>query len=143
MLSLIRTFALGLWVGALAAFAFIFAPVAFAHVGPTPAFAATIARSVILLTASGYVCAALAALTSLAELRRAPARAIAIIALVVSACVLGFYEVHAIVPAMQSTPLRTPAYDALHHRSSTVYSFILLAAAIALGTSAWQSSARR
>lgn len=47
----LRVVLLGLWVGAMASFAFIFAPIAFAHAGPTQGFAGTIAASVRAIVA--------------------------------------------------------------------------------------------
>lgn len=106
-------------------FAFLFAPTAFSHVGPTPAFAATIADTIGKLTVLGYACAAIVLLASLPRIAVAP-RLRLLVALAAIMCALGWYEVHAIVPLMNQTPLQTPAYDALHRRSSTIYSIILL-----------------
>jgi ABC-type transport system involved in multi-copper enzyme maturation permease subunit len=137
MFSLLRLLALGLWVGAMIGFAFIFAPIAFATIGPTPAFAATIARVVGAVTVFGYACALIAVLASVALFGSQSRRSIAIVTLVVIMSALGLYETHAIVPLMQSTPLQTPAYDALHRRSSAVYSAILLCGLAAFVMSAW------
>ena len=127
MWFVIRLLLLGLWVGAMAGFAFLFAPAAFAHIGPTPAFAATIAASLRLLTRVGEWCAiAAAAITAFAGLER-PRTAAVIVALLAVAVVLSLVVTNVIIPQMETTPLQTPAYDALHHRSSSLYSGVLLA----------------
>ncbi len=113
----------------MAGFAFIFAPAAFAHVGPTAAFAATIAASIRGLTFFGFGCAAVLVLASLAEFRRLWWLA----AIAVVMCALSWYEVQVVVPLMERTPLQTPAYEALHHRSSAVYSAVLLLGLLGLG----------
>lgn len=136
----LRIVLLGLWVGAMAAFAFLFAPIAFAHVGPTPAFAATIAASVNAVTKTGdwfgIAAVAITVFTRLESRRRAAV----IVACVALAIAFGFVETQIIVPQMQSTPLLTPAYDALHRKSSGVYSIVLLAALAAFVASAQRSS---
>ena len=136
---MIRLLALGLWLGAMVGFAFLFAPTAFAHVGPTPAFAATIAACVGLLTRlgdwSGIVAGAITVFAYLERRRTATV----IVACIAIAIALGFVETQWIVPQMQSTPLQTPAYDALHQRSSSIYSAIVLAVAVAFGLSSWRA----
>jgi hypothetical protein len=116
----------------MAAFAFVFAPIAFAHFGATPAFAATIAACVQTIVRTGnWAAVAVAAITVFAglESRRAAAVIVGLLALAI-AC--GAYESAVIVPQMQQTPLPTPAYAALHRASSSVYVVALLAALIAL-----------
>ena len=49
---------------------------------------------------------------------------------------LGWYEVQMVVPLMERTALQTPAYDALHHQSSSVYGVILILGLAGLGLSA-------
>jgi hypothetical protein len=128
----IRILVLGLWVGAMAAFAFIFAPLAFAHVGPTPAFAATIAACVrAIVQAGNWAAIAAAAISVFARLESRRTAAI-IVACLTLAILCGVYETSAIVPQMERTPLLTPAYDILHRESSSVYGTTFLAALIAL-----------
>jgi hypothetical protein len=124
-------------------FAFVFAPIAFHTIGPTPQFAATIAACVEALTSAGYVLAAIAALASLPQFRSHPRTCVAVIALLAIMTLLGAYETHALVPLMQHTALQTPAYDALHRRSSGVYSAILLAGIAAFIVAAASRTARR
>ena len=116
-------------------FAFIFAPSAFSHIGATPAFAATIAASIRGVTVFGYGCTTAVVLACIPGLRRVPRNWWLIaIALVMSA--LGWYEVQMVVPLMERTALQTPAYDALHHQSSSVYGVILILGLAGLGLSA-------
>lgn len=134
LLAVLRSYAFGLWTGAMVGFAFFFAPAAFAHVGPTPAFAATIAASIIAITYFGYVCGGIVVLSALLELR-SNRNILWLAAIAVVMCALGAYETNAVVPLMQHTPLQTPAYDALHRRSSSIYSVVLLLGLIAIAIS--------
>lgn len=136
MAALVRRLLLGLWVGALVSFAFLFAPTAFAHVGPTAPFAATIGACVRELVMVGdwiaISCAGITVVTRL-ESRRVAAAIVACLALAV---LLGYVETAAIVPQMERTALLTPAYEALHRQSSAVYGsallFVLVAFVLAL-----------
>lgn len=112
----------------MAGFAFLFAPIAFAHVGPTPAFAATIAACVHAITVTGDVLGIIAVIATLLGRLNSPRVSAVIIALVAIAIAFGAIETSIIVPKMQTTPLLTPAYDSLHRQSSAVYSVILVAA---------------
>ncbi len=131
--------AFGLWSGVMIGFAFLFAPLAFSTLGPTPVFAALIARTMGAITLFGYGCAAAAVLASLTDLRARPARAGALIVIALVMSALGWYEVHAIVPLMQQTALHTPAYDALHRRSSSIYAAVLI---LGLGATTWSAWTR-
>ena len=123
---------LGLWVGAMATFAFLFAPIAFAHIGATPEFAATIAACVRTIgTMSVWIGIAVVAITLLVR-TDSPRIAPAIVACVAVALAASFVETSLIVPQMEHTPLLTPAYEALHRASSGVYSVTFLAAFAAL-----------
>lgn len=142
MLNVIRIVALGLWVGALAGFAFFFAPTAFAHLGPTQAFADTVAACVLALARFGWLLGAIAVAAALLD-RNAPRRAALLTALAVVAAIgSSVVEVLAIVPHMQSTPLGTPAYDALHAQSSLVFGLGLLCALAGLAISSWRPAYR-
>lgn len=129
---------LGLWVGALAGFAFFFAPPTFAAMGPTPQFAALVAGIIEHLTDLGYVCSVLAvvALAVLLRDRVAPRTTVASILLVGLMAALSWFEASSVVPQMRVTAVRTPAYAGLHHRSSTVYGTVLILGAIALSLAA-------
>lgn len=141
MLNVVRIVALGLWVGALAGFAFFFAPAAFAHIGATPAFAATIGACVIDLTRAGWLLGAVAVAAAFLDNRRSKATLVTAIAVAV-AILFSIIEVAMILPQMQATPLGTAAYDALHRESSHVYGIALLGALTALIASSWRPAYR-
>ncbi len=142
MLNLIRLVVLGLWTGALAGFAFFFAPIAFAHVGPTPAFAGTIAACVVALARFGWLLGAIAIAATIFDRDAAPLAARVSTLAVIVAIGLSIVEVLAIVPQMQTTPLGTPAYDALHRESGLVYGIALLGALAAFVASSWRPAYR-
>jgi hypothetical protein len=132
----IRIVLLGLWVGAMAAFAFLFAPIAFAHVGPTPAFATTIAAAVRSIVRIGdWIAVIIAGITVFTTLESRRTAAI-IVACLAVAILCGAYESAVVIPKMEVTPLLTPAYDTLHRQSSAVYgtAFIFAFAALALSS---------
>jgi hypothetical protein len=141
MLRIVRIFAFGLWLGVMTGFAFLFAPVAFARIGPTPQFAGMIAAVIEQITNFGYGCAAVAIAASIPDVRR-DSRLWAVIALALLMALLGWFEVGAIIPAMQHIPLMTPAYEALHRRSSSVYGAVMVLGAIALVLSATSPRSR-
>lgn len=118
-------------------FAFIFAPLAFKALGPVPIFAALIAHTIDAITRFGYGCSIAAVIASLLDLRdRIRAAVLAAIAIVMAA--LSSYETHTIVPTMQRTQIASPAYEALHRESSTIYGVVLLLGLVALIWSAVQ-----
>lgn len=131
MWTTLRLLVLGIWVGAMVGFAFIFAPTAFASVGPTPAFATTIARSLERLTMLGGMLGAFAAAITVFARAEGPRTQAAIVACITVMLALGFVETSVVVPRMQATPLLTPAYAALHKESSTIYSIVLLCGVLA------------
>ena len=133
-----RMLALGLWVGAMTGFAFVVAPIVFHRLGPTSQFAAIVAAIVIAVTTFGYVCGGVALAATAMLVRAQPRTSIVILILVVFMLLGSWYEVHAIVPPMQHTLLNTPAYDRLHHRSSTLYAAILLAGLVAWLAGSWR-----
>jgi hypothetical protein len=132
--------ALGLWIGALAGFAFVFAPTAFTTLPDLNTFAALIAASLSALTRAGYVLGAIALLAAL--LRGARVRAVLLVAMLA----LSAYHAHVVLPAMEATlhgfdrPIsqteksdpRRVQLDAEHHQSSRVYAGVLLLGLIAL-----------
>jgi len=133
LLVITRALAMALWVGAMAGFAFIVAPIAFHSMGPTPAFAAMIAEMLRTLTLFGALLASVAiAATIFLGVRNRDALLFA--GMVLTMWLLTLYERSAIIPQMERTALQTPAYEALHRASSEVYGLVLLlgVAAIAL-----------
>jgi hypothetical protein len=136
----IEVLALGLWIGALAGFAFVFAPTAFTILPDLNTFAALIGATLRALTRLGYGLGAVALLAALA--RGARLRALLLGAMLA----LSAYDAHVVMPAMEATlhtftaPIaQTPktdprrvAYDAEHRWSSRVYGTVLLLGLISL-----------
>lgn len=142
MAAILRSMAFGVWVGAMIGFAFFFAPIAFHQFGPTPHFAEAIAQTVTAITRLGYGCTAVIVAGVLFEWRSRPVLIVSA-ALALLMCALGYYEVHVVVVQMRGTPLQTPAYAALHARSSLVYSLVLIAGIAGWALAAWPPRARR
>jgi hypothetical protein len=142
--------ALAVWVGSLAGFAFVFAPIAFGLLrGDLDTFAAIAGGSLGALAVLGYVCGAASLITSAAEFFRTRSRAaIARAACIVVMVALVAFSQRAIVPEMIATQQsfhgsfnsvakddpRRVRYDALHAESSRTYGVVLILglAAIAL-----------
>lgn len=132
---IIYVLAFGLWSGVMIGFAFIFAPLAFKALGPVPTFAALIANAIGAITLFGYGCAVAAIAASLLNRRnRIRSTVLATIAIVMAA--FSWYETHNIVPAMERIQIASPAYEALHRESSSIYGVVLLLGLIALILSA-------
>lgn len=137
VLAAIEIPALGLWCGALLGFAFVSAPLAFRFVAPLDVrhFAELTAASLGALTVWGYVLGALAVVVALVRSAGASDRTWDFVraALVLIALGLATYEQRAVVPAMEeTTDVRSPAYAALHARSTAVYGGVTLLALVAL-----------
>jgi hypothetical protein len=145
----IEVLALGLWIGALAGFAFVFAPTAFSVLPNLNTFATLIGAVLRALTDTGYVLGAVALPAAL--VRGARLRAV-MVALMLA---LSLYHVQVVMPAMQATlqSLRAPIaqtpkddpirmhYDAEHRWSSSVYAAILLLGLIALSAASQPAGA--
>ena len=140
VLAAIELPALGVWLGALAGFAFVSAPLAFRIVAPLDEarFAALTAHTIADLTIWGYVLGGVAIVTGLVRAAAAGDRTwdFARAALVALALGLATYEQRAIVPQMEATTdVHGDAYHALHERSTIVYGgvVLLVLAALILG----------
>jgi hypothetical protein len=144
ILAAVEIPALGLWLGALCGFAFIFAPAAFANVSDLTQFATLIAANLRALALLGAICGGIAILAALARSVDAADRTSDIVraGLVLLALLLVGYETYAIVPAMAAiADLHSPEYAALHERSTYVYGGVVLLAFAALVTSAVRDDA--
>jgi hypothetical protein len=144
VLAAVEIPALGLWLGALCGFAFIFAPAAFANVSDITQFATLIAANLRALALLGAICGGIAILAALARSIDAADRTsdLARAALVLVALLLVAYETFAIVPAMAAiSDLHSPDYAALHARSTQVYGGVVLLTLAALITSAVRGDA--
>jgi hypothetical protein len=140
--AVIERWALAVWVGALAGFAFIFAPVAFSRLSSNlDTFASIVGGSLAALSLLGYACGTIAIANSLAgaiarRSRRSIARAICVAIMLA----LVAFSQRAVVPAMLATQARFGApfsaiprndprrvrYDALHAESSRIYGAVLV-----------------
>jgi len=137
ILAAIEIPALGLWLGALCGFAFIFAPIAFRIVAPMDVhrFAALTAAILAALAIMGYVCGGVAILMALLRSREAGDRVFDFLRalFVAAALALVWFQSRAIVPAMAAvSDLTSAQYQALHHRSTIVYGGVMLLGLIAI-----------
>jgi hypothetical protein len=131
ILAAIEIPALGLWLGALCGFAFIFAPAAFRIVAPLDVsrFAALTSSILGSLAVLGYACGGIAIVMALLRSRDAGDRIFDFVRalLVVVALGLVWFETRTIVPAMAAIPdLGSPEYHALHTRSTLVYGGVVV-----------------
>ena len=137
ILAAIEIPALGLWLGALCGFAFIFAPIAFRIVAPLDVgrFADLTSTILAALAIVGYVCGGIAIVMALARSREAGDRTYDIVRafLIASALGLVWFEMRSIVPAMAAIrDLASPEYHALHGRSTMVYGGTVLLGMVAI-----------
>ncbi len=131
----IEVLALGLWLGALCGFAFVFAPIAFRIVTDLAQFAALTAGNLRALAIAGTICGAVAIVLALLRARSAADRTNDLSRALLVLLALGFvaYEMQVIVPAMAAIPdLRSDAYRALHGRSTAIYGGAVLCVAVSL-----------
>jgi hypothetical protein len=137
ILAAIEIPALGLWLGALCGFAFIFAPIAFRIVAPLDVgrFAALTSSILAALAIVGYVCGGIAIVMALWRSREAGDRIFDFVRalLVAGALALVWLQSRAIVPAMAAIKdLSSPQYHAFHNRSTLVYAGVVLLGLIAI-----------
>jgi hypothetical protein len=135
ILAAVEIPAIGLWLGALCGFAFIFAPAAFRLVPDLTQFASLTAANLRVLGDVGAVCGGLAIVVALARSFDASDRTNDIIraALILVALLLVAYETFAIVPALTAiTDVHSPEFAELHHRSSQIYGGVVVLALAAL-----------
>ncbi len=142
LLTALEAAVLALWAGAMAGFAFVFAPIAIRIVPRMDTFAALIAAVIRGVGSFGTVCGTIAILAAAARALIPAARAPALGRIVLVAIGLGAasYETTTIIPRMQATAARIPgaidsvpkddprrvAYDAEHKTSSRVYGLAFL-----------------
>lgn len=141
VLAGIEIVALGIWTGALVAFAFLFAPLAFRLIAPLDVvrFAALIAQTTGALTQWGYALGGAAILIAILRSVEAGDRVWDAVraGLVLVALALATVEQRAIVPRMEAiADVTSPGYHALHQQSSAIYGAALLLALVALALAA-------
>ena len=150
-IAVVERWALALWVGSLAGFAFVLAPIAFGQLrGDLDAFAAIVGRSLGALAVLGYACGAATLVTSGAQIFRTRSRAaIARAGCIAVMLALVAFSQQAIVPEMIATQEsfhgsfnsvakedpRRVRYDALHAESSRVYGAVLILGLVAIALS--------
>jgi hypothetical protein len=145
--TVIEALTLALWVGSLAGFAFIFAPIAFGIVSDVEQFGRVTATALRALTVFGGACGGIAIVAALVRASDPSQRtsALARIAIVVAMLVLAQYESRAIVPRMEAalpglargaTAQAQTAFRSKHDASTRVYGSIFLLGLIAIGLSA-------
>jgi len=124
ILAAVEIPAMGLWLGALCGFAFIFAPAAFALVPDISQFANLTTANLRVLAEVGAVCGGLTIVVALVRSLDAADRTNDIVraALILLALLLLAFETFAIVPAMAAiTDVHSPDFADLHQRSMEVY----------------------
>jgi hypothetical protein len=131
VLAAIEIPALGIWLGSLVGFAFVFAPAAFRVVAPLDVgrFATLTAHTLGTLTIWGYVLGGLAIVTVLVRSAGAGDRTWDFGRAVLLGLALGLaaYQQQTIVPAMSATTdVRGEEYRALHQRSTQVYGAVVV-----------------
>ena len=152
-LTALEVTVLGLWAGAMAGFAFVFAPVAIRIVPRMDTFASLIAGVIRALGPFGIACGSIAIAAAALRAPAASGRnlALARIALVAIGLAASAYETQAVIPRMEATaatiagPIdsvaksdpRRVAYDQEHTASTRVYGAAFLCVLGALGLAAF------
>jgi hypothetical protein len=137
ILAAIEIPALGLWLGALCGFAFIFAPIAFRIVAPLDVgrFAELTSAILAALAIMGYICGGVAIVMALWRSREAGDRIFDFVRALLIAVALGliWFQTRSIVPAMAAVSDVTSAqYHALHSRSTIVYGGVVVLGLVAI-----------
>jgi hypothetical protein len=135
VLAAVEIPAIGLWLGALCGFAFLFAPNAFHLVPDLAQFASLTEANLRELALVGAVCGGVAIVVALVRSLDASDRTNDIVraALLIVALALTAYETLAIVPAMTAlTDLHSAVFADLHAQSSRVYGGVVVLALAAL-----------
>jgi len=129
ILAAVEIPAIGLWLGALCGFAFIFAPAAFRLVPDVTQFASLTAANLRALAYVGAVCGGLAIVVALARSLDASDRTSDIVraGLILVALILVAYDMFAIVPVVAAiTDVHSPAFAQMHSRSTQVYGGVVV-----------------
>ena len=154
----VESLALALWMGAMAGFAFIFAPIAFRTIGNMTTFGAVTGGVLRALSALGIVCGLIAMAASLMRPWNRDSIRLRLLrnALICVAFAATAYEQQAVLPKMEATAALIPgaidsvpkedprriAYDAEHSKSTRVYGLAFLCVAAATALSAFGRSRR-
>lgn len=144
VLAALEVGALALWIGASCGFAFVTAPAAFRVLTDPGQIAGLTLASLTALADVAYVCGTLAIVAALVRSRDAADRTNDIVraGLVLIALGLIAYLSLVIVPAMTAVgDFHSPAFGALHARSTAVFGAAIVLGAIALLMTAVRSDA--
>jgi Domain of unknown function (DUF4149) len=144
ILAAVEIPAIGLWLGALCGFAFIFAPAAFRLVPDVTQFASLTTTNLRILGNVGAICGGIAIVVALVRSYDAADRTIDIVraGLILVALLLVAYETFAIVPVMTAiTDVHSAEFAELHQRSSQVYGGVVVLALAALVLAAIRTDA--
>lgn len=148
--AVIEAAALALWIGALAGFAFVFAPLAFTAIGgDVDRFGALVGVVLGRLNLMGYACGALALLAVFVRNREDSSlgRGSAVRALVlVLMLLLVVVEAQFVIPAVHdAAQAHSGSYERLHALSSTLYGIVIILgfAALAMSVLARPEAIRR
>lgn len=153
LLTALEVAVLGLWAGAMAGFAFVFAPVAIKIVPRMDTFAALIASVIRALGPFGAVCGGIAILAAGLRAIAPSGRPLALVRIAFVTIGLGAsaYETSSVIPRMETTAAAIPgpidsvdksdprrvAYDKEHQASTRVYGTAFLCVLGALGLAAF------
>jgi len=153
LVTAVEVAVLGLWAGAMAGFAFIFAPIAIKIVPRMDTFATLIAAVIRGVGSFGAVCGTLAIGAAIVRGTSSQPRRLAVarIAFVGVALLASAYESKTIIPRMEATAAQIPgpidsvpktdprriAYDEQHSASSRVYGIAFLCVLASLSLAAF------
>jgi signal transduction histidine kinase len=150
--TIVESWALTLWIGALSGFAFIFAPIAFRTIPNLDVFARLVGQVINALSTLSYVCGALALAAILIRTRDASDRTLDLLraAIILAMLALTVYESRVVVAGMTATARtfggsissvpkddpRRVRYDAQHRHSTQVYGIVLVCGYLTIALSA-------
>jgi len=153
LLTALEVAVLGLWAGAMAGFAFVFAPVAIKIVPRMDTFATLIASVIRALGPFGIVCGSIAIVAAGVRAGARSGRRLALLRIALVAIGLGAsaYETSSVIPRMETTASAIPgpidsvektdprrvAYDDEHKTSTRVYGTAFLCVLGALSLAAF------
>jgi Domain of unknown function (DUF4149) len=134
--AVVEAVALGLWVGALAGFAFVFAPASLMQLGDATQFGSLVGAVLARLNLLGYLCGAVALLSVFVRSREdeslgrgSARRALLLVAMLV----LVVIEAQVVFPAVHAA--QGPMRERLHDLSTLIYGLVMLLGVVALALS--------
>ncbi len=149
--TVIEALTLALWVGSLAGFAFVFAPIAFGIVTNVEEFGQVTAAVLQALTFLGTMCGGIAIVAALFRASDPAQQGSALLRIVIIVVMIGLaqYEARAIVPRMEAAlpglasgngpeqlAAARAAFRVVHALSTKIYGAVFLLGVLAVGSSA-------